>query len=88
MADEMMMEEEQVMPEEQAPEAPMEEEAAPAGSVMTHTVEEMPELADYGVGDVIEMQIIDLTDDGTYSMTVVPKGPQTGGEEAVRTALG
>jgi hypothetical protein len=46
-----------------------------AMTTMTHTVDEIPELAGKGVGDVIAFTITAVSDDGkTYDMEIVPEG--------------
>jgi hypothetical protein len=61
-----------------APEAPAigagarEGEAPPAGTIMTHTVDEMPELEGLSVGDQVAMIIRGVNEDGTYELEVQP----------------
>jgi len=55
-------------------EAPVEEEEAPA-TVMSHTVEEIPELEGLGIGDSITMVISNVTDDGKYELQVQVEPP-------------
>ena len=84
------------LPVEEGVEAPLEEEAlveeeAP-GTVMTHTADDIPELADKAVGDVLSFEVTDINDDGVYELSIVPEiaeteGEVAGGREAVLGAL-
>ena len=87
MPGEVITEEEEI--EEPVPaEEELPEEGAPpaAGTTMTHTLEEVPELSGKSVGDVIQLRVTGVSDDGTsFDMEVVPMEeapPPVAAEEA------
>ena len=71
-------------------------EAEPApqegGAILRHTVDEIPGLADLGVGDSITLQVVEVADDGTYSLSAateeVGEEPAPTLEEAMPQAGG
>lgn len=91
------MMEQEYMEEDVPVEEPMvaEEPAAPpedtgAGTVMRHTVDDIPELAQMGIGDTLTLQVMNITDTGEYELGVVTEAAapsQGGGQAAVEQAL-
>jgi hypothetical protein len=76
---------------------PEEELVERAGTIMSHTVEEIPELEGAGVGDAINMVVRNITDEGIFELEVQPIAPPEpealppeagiGGEELTETLI-
>jgi len=80
-------------PEEEIPPTP-EEEATPKTGILSHTVDELPELAGKSIGDTITFRIVNISEDGTtYDLEIAEESvkPETaeaaGGREAVKAAM-
>ena len=86
--EEVPVEGEEVITDEVGPEAPpAEEEPVPAGNLMTHTVDEVPELSGKSIGDIVTFRIAEVSDDGnSYGLEVVEEAPLAPEEPGVRGA--
>jgi hypothetical protein len=60
------------LPEEGVADMAAGEEVPAAESVITLTLDDIPELADFQIGDEVTLQIAEISDDGKYSMSLVP----------------
>jgi len=101
--EEIMAEGELISPNEVEVPAPIAEEALDEAAeeevvttTLSHTIDELPELADKTVGDTIPLRITNISEDGkTYSMEVVEEVPvaeetalpAAGGREAIAEAF-
>ena len=78
-----------VSPEEEA----MAAEEAAVGTIMSHTIDELPELQGKQVGDEIIMRVSNVSEDGnTYDLEIVteqplPEAAPEPGAEAVTEAM-
>jgi len=67
------------------------EEEAP-GTILTHSADDIPELAEKAVGDVLSFEVTDINDDGMYELSIVPEiveaeGEGAGGRDAILGSL-
>jgi hypothetical protein len=85
-----MPEETEAMEEEMAPEMREEDapEELPAGTVLSQSVDEIPELADVTIGDVVSFEITDISDDGVYELTYAVEPPVPSEELPSEEAVG
>jgi len=81
-----MMEEDMPVEEDFAAEAAPEDQVI--GTTMSHTVDDIPELSNYNVGDTVMFKITNVSDDGVYEMSVQTEGEEVLVEDAAVEGAG
>lgn len=59
-----------------------------AGSSLSLSINDVPELADLAVGDTISFKLVNMTEDGTVELSAVSPGEPTEADMMMEGALG